>query len=150
MNPYGNRQEKDTVRLLNSIYQTSDMGATTLDAVIGQIGEGRIKRQLQREYRNYKRAKQESRQQLYACGTLPQEQNKLTKAMAKGEIHRKLLLDKSSSHISEMVVQGAAMGIIAVQKAKNRAVYASPESKRIADGLMQSEQAKIEQLKQFL
>lgn len=153
MNPYlipYAKQEKDTVALLKKIYQTTDMGCTTLDALIGQIEDGKLKDQLRREYSHYQHAQQEARHQLYSYGRLPPEQNKLIKTMAKGDIHRKLLMDHSTSRISEMVMQGASMGIIAIQRAKNQAANATQKSRQIADHLMQQEQAKIEQLKCFL
>lgn len=62
----------------------------------------------------------------------------------------KTLADPSASNIAEMVIQGNNMGITKSLKHLNDYAGNDPEVRNLAEKLLETEQANVEQMKPFL
>ena len=60
------------------------------------------------------------------------------------------MIDKSNSHIAELMVQGNLMGIIEAQKLLNHSPEMEQETKNILNDFITMQNNNIEKMKQFL
>ena len=60
------------------------------------------------------------------------------------------MIDKTSTHIAEMLIEGATMGIVEMTKAKNTFARADAHAQGIASDMIVKQQEAIERLKGFL
>ena len=80
----------------------------------------------------------------------PQQLPAFSRAMSKMGIALDLAFDNSTGHIAEMMIQGTNMGIIKLNKSMNAASDITPETKKMADEMLDREQKYIDRLKRFL
>ena len=74
----------------------------------------------------------------------------LEKAMAKPAVSARTLADKSSGHISEMMIQDSAKGIADAAKSLQECSGAKAGAVHLAKKLLQTEENNVRQLRQFL
>lgn len=139
------------VELLNYIYQNSQMGVETIEHILDIVKEERFKTHLQLELKEYKDINKAAQNMLNrhnydekGIGTL----NKITTYLM---INFKTLMDKSTSHIAEMMIIGSNMGII--EAIKNIKKYDNDAEKDILElmkRLLEFEEENVKQLKKFL
>ena len=70
--------------------------------------------------------------------------------MIKGGVHANTMLNTSTSHIAEVMIQGSNRGLTSMWKAINHHENAGNVSMEIAKELMDFEEKNIERLKQYL
>ena len=74
----------------------------------------------------------------------------VTDLMLKGGIQANTLLNTSTSHIAELMIQGSNRGLTSMWKALNHYENAGNESTELARELMDFEEKTIEKLKKYL
>lgn len=137
--------------LLNFIYQNSQMGVDTLNQLIPMLDNEGFKKQLDAQLREYTQIHEEAKELLNAHGYDEKGIGAMEKIMTYLMIDIKTLMDKSSSHIAEMLIQGSNMGIIDAIKKINR--YEEETSKEIVSlmkRLLKFEENNVERLKKAL
>ena len=139
--------------ILNFIYQNSEMGTETIKHLI-DITEGsandEFKDILYSQYNEYKKIFKECEKMIKDRGHDPKDINKFQKITTYIMINLKTLTDKSSSHISEMLIQGSTMGIIDVTKRINQYDDADKDILDLANRLLEFEKDNQEEWKKFL
>jgi len=78
------------------------------------------------------------------------ELNPFSKISTYFMINLNTLMNKSSSHISEMMIQGSTMGIIDITKKLKEYNEADKEILDLADKLLKLEQNNVEECKKYL
>ena len=128
--------------MLNFIYQNSQMGVETLNQLIPMI-EAQLK--------EYEQIHEEAKKLLNRHGYDEKGIGALEKIMAYLMIDMKTLMDKSSSHIAEMLIQGSNMGIIdAVKRINQYEKEAEKEVTALMKRLLKFEENNVERLKEAL
>ena len=59
-------------------------------------------------------------------------------------------MDRSSSHIADILIQGATMGVVEITKARNSFPDADPDSHGVASRFITCQQEAVERLKKVL
>lgn len=137
--------------LLNFIYQNSQMGVESLNQLIPMLDNAVFKGQLEAQLREYTKIHEEAKKLLNTHGYDEKGIGAMEKIMTYLMIDMKTLMDKSSSHIAEMLIQGSNMGIIDAIKKINR--YENESSKEIISlmkRLLKFEENNVERLKKDL
>ena len=106
--------------MLNFIYQNSQMGVETLNQLIPMIDNEAFKKRIEAQLKEYEQIHEEAKKLLNRHGYDEKGIGALEKIMAYLMIDMKTLMDKSSSHIAEMLIQGSNMGIIDAVKRINQ------------------------------
>ncbi len=132
------------------IYQNSKMGIDTIEQLQDIAEGGTFREHLNTQLEEYKRINLEAKKLLEKVGSKEKEINPIAKAMTYMSISMKTLTDRTPSHISEMMMQGSLMGVIDITKNLNRYDDTAPETDRLAERLLKTEENNIEQLKKFL
>jgi len=135
--------------LLEKTYQNASMGITAIKAILDKTSNKELNEQLRQQLKDYQELAQKSRQQLKAHNVEVKEPT-YTKAMMKGNVKMKTLMDDSDSHIAQMVIQGSTMGVTQMLKLINAKKNADNTSVEIAREFVKKEEQNIEKMKKFL
>ena len=137
--------------MLNFIYQNSQMGVETLNQLIPMIDNEAFKKRIEAQLKEYEQIHEEAKKLLNRHGYDEKGIGALEKIMAYLMIDMKTLMDKSSSHIAEMLIQGSNMGIIdAVKRINQYEKEAEKEVTALMKRLLRFEENNVERLKEAL
>ena len=137
--------------MLNFIYQNSQMGVETLNQLIPMIDNEAFKKRIEAQLKEYEQIHEEAKKLLNRHGYDEKGIGALEKIMAYLMIDMKTLMDKSSSHIAEMQIQGSNMGIIdAVKRINQYEKEAEKEVTALMKRLLKFEENNVERLKEAL
>lgn len=138
------------VELLNFVYQNSQMGVETIKQLIGIVEDKDFKQHLDSQYREYEKFHSSAREMLNEKGFVEKGIGAPNKIMTYLMINMQTLTDKTSSHISEMLITGSTMGVIDAIKKLKEYKGAEPKIRSLMDKLLKMEEDNIQQLKRFL
>lgn len=139
-----------TVNMLNEIYQNASMGVQGTELLISKTEEHEFSGKLKSYVDNYNRIKADASKLLAENGETPQEATAMEKANLWMGVQLNTLIDKTSSHMAEMLIQGSTMGIIKSSKDKNSHEDADKRCVRLENELVTLQQNYIEDMKQYL
>lgn len=134
--------------LMDVIYGAS-MGSTACKTLMGKTSDPELLGSLGTQLKEYEAVRRAAEDELRARG----EQ---TPSCAVGEVglkmgvHMNTMADASSSHIAEMMIEGATMGIIDATRARNRCPDADPAIHGMAQHLIDLERGNIEDMEKRL
>ena len=102
----------DDVKLLNFIYQNSQMGVETIDQLEKIVEDKDFKRYLKEKYEGYLKIHKDAKEKLNSHGFVEKGISSFEKIRTYLMINMQTLTDKSTTHIAEMMMIGSTMGII--------------------------------------
>lgn len=136
--------------LLNFIYQNSQMGIEALDKLISISEDDKFKMYLESQLKEYKLINSEALKNLNENGYDEKGIGTFTKIQSYIMINMQTMMDKSTSHIAEMLITGSIMGVIDAIKNIKKYKEAEPSILKLMENLKKFEENNIEQLKDFL
>lgn len=136
--------------LLNFTYQNSQMGVDTINQLLGIIEDENFKRYLESQLNEYKEINTMAKSLLNTNGYDEKGISKLDKIKTYLMINMQTMIDKTSSHVSEMLIIGSNMGIIDAIKNINKYKDGEEEIVVLMKKLLEFEENNIKQLKTFL
>ena len=136
--------------LLQYIHQTAEMGKSGIDAVSNQVRTDSLHQVLQAQYSEYDQLSTASGQMLAARGEFPKDVSPVAKISAELTSAVKTMTDDSPAKIAEMMIQGNTMGITKSLRSLHSYQGTDHKVRRLAEKLLSTEQANVEQMKQFL
>ena len=138
------------VELLNYIYQNAEMGKQTIPQLLESAEDGEFRQLLQSQLQEY----QEIWESAAAMIREEDGEAKGLGAMAKISSYISTsfntLVDKTSSHMAEMMIQGSTMGVVEITQKINKYTDADSHVLALARKLLKTEERNVEQLKKFL
>lgn len=102
----------DNVKLLNFIYQNSQMGVETIEQLEKIVEDKDFKRYLKEKYEGYCKIHKDAKEKLNSHGYDERGIGSFEKIRTYLMLNMQTLTDKSTSHIAEMMMIGSTMGII--------------------------------------
>jgi hypothetical protein len=136
--------------LLNFIYQNSQMGVDTIKQLIGIAEDAEFKEHLEAQYNGYKEIHTTAQNLLNTNGYDEKGLSSLEKIKTYMMINMQTLTNKTSSHISEMLIIGSNMGVIDAIKNLKKYTGAEKDITDLMKKLLEFEENNIQQLKKFL
>ena len=139
-----------TAKLLNRVAVNARTGLDATDQLLRRTEDERMLDELrfQREY--YENAEREAEEKLKKFGEKGEPKGPMTRVGMWAGIRMNTLIDHTSSHIADLVIQGATMGVIDTTKARGECPDADQEAQDAASGFITQQQEAIERMKQFL
>ena len=128
--------------LLQFIHKTARMGEESLRDIEPMVKENALYSAISNQIREYKC--------IAGCANLAPDPGTFTKVSAGVMTAMKMMADNSSSKIAEMVIEGNTMGITKGTKHLNDYTGDDRQVKALAQKLIATEQANVEQMKPFL
>lgn len=136
--------------LLNFIYQNSQMGIEALQKLVSITKDNEFNKCLQSQLNEYKLINSNAVKKLNENGYDEKGIGTLTKIQSYIMLNIQTMMDKSSSHIAEMLITGSTMGTIDAIKNIKKYKDAEPSILKLMNDLKKFEENNIEQLKAFL
>lgn len=137
--------------LLNFIYQNSQMGVETLHQLLPMTDNESFKKHLKSQLNEYKQMKEESSKLLNQYGYKEKEIGNFEKIMSYLMIDMKTFVDKSSSHMAEMLILGSTRGVIdCIKRLKQYEEEADKDIVSLMNRLLKFEEYNLERLKSAL
>lgn len=140
---------KDT-ELLQYVHKTTEMGRDGIHEVMKYATDEKLHQALEQQLTEYEKLHGASSQMLLACGENPRGINPMVRASTRAMSAMQTMGNRSASKIAEMMIQGNTMGM--TKSIKHLHDYQGNDE-RVRDAavkLLKTEEANIEQMKQFL
>ena len=132
--------EQDTVRLLRECDAGVKMGIASLDDVMGQAHDEKLRRCLTECRSKHEALDGEIQNQLDRCQDKGKEPAPLAKGMSWMKTNIKLGLDNSDQTIADLITDGCNMGVKSLRKYLNQYKAADENSKNVAKRLIDLEE----------
>ena len=144
-----NEQENE-INVLDELNKGACMGKDAIHFVLDKVEDDNLKQVLNEQYEKYNNITKRI-SELYPeySNNEPQETNALNKVLTWYGIEMKTITDKSSSKISELLLQGTNMGIIEGRKLLNHK-HTDPEVNKLMEEYVSMQEDAVEKLKKFL
>ena len=140
---------KDT-ELLQFVHKTAEMGIQGLQDVEDLSQRNDLRAAIRQQISEYQQIASKSSQMLQSKGEEPKDPGIMARLSSEVMSNAKTLTDSSASKIAEMVIQGNNMGITKGTKHLHDYSGNDEEVRRLAEKLIKTEQANVEQMKPFL
>lgn len=137
-------------QLLNHIYQTAEMGWEGIQSVLKYADEPKLVSALNSQLTEYERLQNDAGAILHSRGEPPKGLGPVAKASSEVMGAMKAMADRSATNIAEMMIQGSTMGVTKSLRTIRDCDVKDDGVRRLADRLLKTEQANIEEMKRFL
>lgn len=138
------------VEIAKSVFKNSQMGIEAISTLVKIVKDDKMLEELYSELGEYKRINERAHDTLLGLGQQPESINPAIKASSDISVKMNTLIDKTSSHVAEMMMQGNMMGVIKCTKIIKAHPKASKECLALANDLLKHEESNITELKKFL
>ena len=139
-----------TLRLLQALVENGRMGEDACKQLLELTPDADMRAELERERMCYARAVGAAEEMLSSRGVTPRPKGPMARAGLWMGMQINTATDRSASHIADIVIQGATMGVVELTKARNSNSEADARAQDIAAYLIARQQEAIERLKSFL
>lgn len=145
-----NNITKDNKEFLNKIYQNAQMGSNSITYVSEKTDDTELLLQLQIQLQEYNEIASEAADALLENDNIPKEKGPFAQVGLWSSVQMNTLVDKSASHIAEMMMQGNSMGVIDMAKALRKYKNADKETVALGEKLIKTEEENFQRMKPFL
>lgn len=141
----------DNARLLNFIYQNSQMGVSTITELMDITTDEAFKEQLHAQLKEYRDIHDRAAQMLQANGFNEEGLSAFEKIRTYLMINFQALSDDSVSHLAEMLIIGSTMGVIdAIRNIRTYQEKVEPDILQLMEYLREFEENNIKRFKAYL
>ena len=147
-----NKHASDNAQMLDKMYKNVKMGSDSMVNIISKVKDTELKQELTNQLDKYESYSKKVAGMIYDQGGTPKEENILTKAGSKIGIEMNTMMDSTPSHLAQMVIEGATMGMTdmtkIVREYENK--NCSEQAMKLAKEIAEFEDKSIDSLKQYL
>lgn len=141
---------EDSISMLGEIYEAAEMGVQGSELLRNKSEDSRFSAKLQDYVNKYGEVKEEAARLLSQYGEQPKEAGAMKKTGLWTGVQLNTMIDKTSSHMAEMLIEGSTMGTIQGVKSKNAHPGADPACTALEDRFLNLQQSYTEDMKKFL
>ena len=139
----------EEINVLKETRKNAAMAVNAIDALMGKIYNQEFAYELTAERDRFRDFERKAEAGLWEHGLVSRDSG-IQKAMLWGSIQANTMLNISTNHVADMVIQGNARGIAELMKTKHNNKASGSFANELAEGLMDFEEENIERLKRFL
>ena len=149
---HASEHEREEQYFFGEIYKNTKMGADAIINLLPHVKDDTVRSLMTMQLDGYEKYATRAAEQLEARNVTPREEGLLTRVSARIGMAFQTLLDSTTSHIAQMMIEGSNMGITEMTKLLN--TYAplgeAEEAVRLAREIVAFEQHNVEIMKRFL
>lgn len=134
-------------KLLQSIYENATMGKAALGRLIKRCADANLRQVMAEQFAEYHEIQDEAEQLLKATYMEPRQP---ILAPLKKHIGFNLTIDRTSTHMAEMLMHGSLLGIVDISRDRRECTAASDEARELAKKLLATEEGNLRHLQKFL
>lgn len=138
--------------MLDKIYKNMKMGSDSMVNLMPKAQDAEFKKLMTAQLDGYEKFASQARQKAIEAGGEPKEENVMTKMWASVGMKMNTMMDSTTSHLAEMIVEGSTMGMTDTIKVlrdyENTDV--SEYAMKLAKDIIKFEEKNIEIMKKHL
>ena len=119
-------QKNDNLNLLEAVVQNTEMGKNTLDELMSLTHDQKLKDEMLRQKREYRRINQAAHTALDAIGAEAHGQSAAARMSVSMGIRTRTMMDKSTRNLATMLAEGSGQGVLDCKRAERDYPEASP------------------------
>ena len=141
-----------TAELAGLIYKNMKMGADSVINLLPKVDDEAMRSRMTEQLDGYEKFAKQAREVLDSEGVEAQEEGMMVKMGAKMGMSMKTMVDSTSSHIAELMMEGSVMGICEMTRALRsfENTSCSEEMLRLCRSIIKFENDNLEKAKQYL
>ncbi len=139
----------EEINVLKESKKNAGMAINAIDTLMTKVYNEEFSYELTTQRNRFRELERKAEAGLWEYGVTAKE-SALQKAMLWGGIQANTMLNISTPHVADMVIQGNTRGIADLLKAKHNNKNTGSYANELAEELMNFEEENIERLKQFL
>ena len=139
-----------TEKLLQSIIENGRIGEDACDQLLNKTEDMALRKELMLEKQQYAETVRDAETRLCDMGIHPQPKGMPARMSMWMGMQMNTMMDHSTPHIAEILIQGSTMGVVEITKERNAYPDADAEAHGIASNMITLQQDTIERLKSFL
>lgn len=145
-------EKNATATLADKIYKNVKMGTDSIINLLPKVSDSNLKTEMTAWLNGYEGYATRAKKLAHEQGEEAKEENIITKMSAKMGMAMNTMTDSASSHIAEMIIQGATMGVTDMLKEISKYEKEECDSRAIelAREVVEFEQDNIEKMKKYL
>lgn len=140
----------DDAKVLREVQRNTKMAMKAIDTISDRVYDDNLSVHMARESMKYADIYNKATDRLLGGRAASYRENGFQDMMLKGGVRANTMLNTSTSHIAELLIQGSNRGLTSMWKAINHNENAGNVSMEVARELMDFEEKNIEKLKQYL
>jgi hypothetical protein len=143
---------KDEAYVLGEIYKNTKMGADAIINLLPHVKEDAIRSLMTQQLDGYEKYAHRAAERLREMGETPREEGVLTRVSARIGMAFSTLMDSTTGHIAEMMIEGSNMGITDMTRLLNtyQGTTSAEEGVRLAREVVNFEERNLEMMNRFL
>ena len=142
--------KSDDAKVLREVQRNTKMAMKAIDTITDRVYDDDLSMHITRESMKYAELYNKATDRLLNGRAASYRENGIQDMMLKGGVRANTMLNTSTSHIAELLIQGSNRGLTSMWKAINHNENAGNVSMEIAKELMDFEEKNIAQLKSYL
>ncbi|MDD3231898.1 MAG: hypothetical protein PHO06_00895 [Clostridia bacterium] len=142
--------EKVNIMLLDDAYKNVRMGTYAINCIIDKIESKGLEDLMHKQNKFYLEITTKLDTFAKKNNYTPKDINAMLKASSYLSINMKTLMNKDTSHIAEMLIEGTTMGITTLVKEINQSPEADQELLALSNEIVSNQEEFVESLKKFL
>ena len=140
----------EEIFIYRDIQKNTEMAIKAIDTLSDKVYEDDFALQISRQSLKYSDIRSRAMDKLLAARAEPVHTNYMADFMLKSAIHMNTLLNTSTSHLAELMIQGSNRGITDMCKSLNHNATGDSMAMELARELMDFEEKNIEIMKRYL
>ena len=141
---------KDTIHLLKECNAGSKMAVTSLDEVMENAQDSKLKELLKKSKDHHEKLGNEIHSMLIQYHSEEKDPNPMAKSMSWLKTNMKMSMDKSDATIADLLTDGCNMGIKSLYKYMNQYPNAEAKVKNLCNNLIDIERELRKDLRSYL
>lgn len=140
----------EEIFIYRDIQKNAEMAMKAIDTLSDKVYEDDFALQITRQSIKYNDIRNRALDKLLSAKAEPVHENHIADFMLKSAIHMNTLLNTSTSHLAELMIQGSNRGITDMCKSLNHNAVGDSMAMELAMELMDFEEKNIEIMKRYL
>lgn len=142
--------KQDDITILREIQKNTQMAMTTIDTLLDKAIDDEFTVKLSKQSLGYAKIHNDAVECLVEEQSGTYRTNQIADMVLRGSVHMGTMLNISTSHLAEMMIQGSNRGLTNMYKTVKHNALAQDRSVELAKELMDFEERTIEQMKEYL
>lgn len=137
-------------KLLEEICQSANTGVYSINTLLPKVQNSRISAELTSHRSKLEEIARSAQQLMLDRQIDPANTGAIAKMGIWTGVQMNTMMDTSTSHIADMVIQGDTMGITKMTRELNQSAVEDPRIRELAEELVNTQRRNIEILKKYL
>lgn len=142
--------KKDDKQVLREVQKNSQMAMQAIESISSRIYDDSLSAQVTRDSMRYADLYNKATEELLRGKVEGYKETGYQEMMLRGAIKANTMMNSSTSHIAELLIQGTNRGLTDMWKIMNHSENAGNRAVELAKELMDFEEKSIEKLKEYL